>query len=239
MGRHNEAPFLLKAWAYAKELWHRFSKKIASYWYVTAPDHYLGLVVGGRAPLVLLPGVGNKWGYMQKFGSFFSLAGHPVYIIPELNNNLQSVPEAAATVKHFIESKNLSGVIFLAHSKGGLVGKYYMAHHNADGRALGLVAIATPFSGTSSANSYTHPAFQELREDSPIVMELEKIHNANNRIYSIYPQYDTHIWGQKGSFLKGAAGNIQIPTGGHNALLFDKRVLKAVSESIEKLSVLI
>lgn len=200
------------------------------------PGHYRGHVVAGKTPVILVQGVSLKWAFMKDFGDRISLLGHPVYIVPELGNNVYDIPSSAAMLRALIEKENLSGVIIVAHSKGGLIGKYVLVHHNADNRVRGIVAIATPFSGSALAKLVPRDSYKELRTDSELIKELGKHSTINKRIISIIPEYDNHVWAERGSFLDGAAENIEVPVSGHHKVLFSKVVLATVLDSIEKIS---
>lgn len=224
------------------------------------PKHYLGYVVSGKAPVILIPGITGKWSFMKHLGDRISLAGHPVYVVPKLGYNLSKIPFAAKVVKElilqiipklgstvpefitgaqirgFIEKHKIKDVVLVAHSKGGLIGKYMLVHYNHDQRIKGMVAIATPFSGSELAKLVPHHAFQELDTDSKIIRDLESHSGANHRIISIIPEFDNHVWAQKGSYLEGAAENIEVDVTGHHKVLFDKKVIKIVLEALEKFS---
>ncbi|MDP2648299.1 MAG: alpha/beta hydrolase [bacterium] len=225
-----------KTWAWLKELWHILTKYIFSTLYRHPPDYYLGLARDGYAPLVLLPGLTNRWSTMRYLADKLARRGHPVYIVGELGSNMQIISSASRVVKEFMERHDLHGVILVAHSKGGLVGKYYLVHDNADERIRGMVAIAAPFGGSRPAGSFPLKSFKELGEGSTVLRELAKDVKANSRIISIYPEYDTHTLIPEGSRLEGALGNVEIQTGGHNALLSDGRVVRETLRAIEQLS---
>jgi len=224
------------------------------------PKHYLGYVVQGKVPVILVPGILGTWSFMKTLGDKISLQGHPVYVVPELGHNIYSIPSSTKTlrsivvhvipkrghivpkvahgaqaVRKLIEKENLSGAVLVAHSKGGLIGKYLLAHHNADHRVLGMVAIATPFSGSAMAKLIPHDSFRELHADSEIIHDLERHRAANAQIISIIPEYDNHVWAAQGSFLEGAE-NIEVPVSGHHKVLFSGKVLKIVLQSIEKIA---
>ena len=199
------------------------------------PMHYLGHIVTGKAPVVLIPGISHRWSSIKRLGDAISLQGHPVYIVPELGYNLYRIPTSAKTLRSLIEREDLSSAVIVAHSKGGLIGKYVLAHYNADGRVAGMVAIAAPFSGSAMAKLVPHDSFRELLTDSKIIRDLEKHRAENERIISIIPEYDNHVWAEKGSFLEGAAENIEVSVSGHHKVLFSEIVVQTVLHSIEKL----
>ena len=252
--------FYRKTHAWFKESVYIFHRAMAIIMHIQPPKHYLGYIVGGKIPVILLPGILGKWGYMKHLGDIISLRGHPVYIIPELGYNIYSIPlsakilrtlivhimptfghippkisKGAQIIRNFIEKENLKGAILVAHSKGGLIGKYLLVHHNIDHRVLGMIAIATPFSGSAMAKLIPHDSFKELKTDSEVIHDLERHKKINGQIISIFPEYDTHIWAEKGSFLEGAE-NIEVPVGGHDTLLRNKKIQKAVITSIDNIT---
>ena len=121
------------------------------------PGHYLGYTVAGKVPVILIPGVLGKWGYMKPLGDKISRLGHPVYIIPELGYNISSIPfsakmlrsliaritgkfghamprvsKGAEAVQKVIEEKNLKNVILFAHSKGARRFPFELGHSVAE-----------------------------------------------------------------------------------------------------------
>lgn len=211
------------------------------------PKHYLGHVAKEKSPIILIPGILGKWSFMKELGDRISLLGHPVYVIPRLRYNTLNIPESAKIVRELIDGiiterrkktdngKN-QNIVLVAHSKGGLVGKYVLVHHNHEKAINGLVAIATPFSGSSLTKIIPHKSFKELSENSEIIRELETKNNVNKRVISIFPEFDNHVWSEKGSFLNGAMENIKVNTKGHHKIIFDKNAQNKIIESIEKLS---
>ena len=224
------------------------------------PKHYLDYILPGKAPVILIPGILLRWSFMKHLGDHISLAGHPVYIVPGLKSNLYSIPISAKRlrtivvrvipklghgapnlprsseiIRGFLEKYNIKGAVLVAHSKGGLIGKYLLVHNNRDHRVKGMVAIATPFSGSSLAKLISHGSFKELRGDSAILHDLASHPLVNQQIISLIPQFDNHVWAEKGSFLEGAE-NIVVDVSGHHKILFDKEVQDKVLESIEKIS---
>lgn len=206
------------------------------------PKHYLGHIVKGKMPIIIIPGIAGKWSFMKNLGDCISHLGHPVYIVPRLRYNFFNIPTSAKIVRELIDSffkSNAStspGIILIGHSKGGLIGKYLLAFHNNDRIIKGLVTISTPFSGSNSAKLVPHKSFKELHTSSKIIRELEAIKNINKQIISVIPEFDNHIWAEKGSFLDGAFENIKVNIKGHHKILFSKEVHAKVIESIEKLS---
>lgn len=59
------------------------------------PKHYLGYVLPGKAPVILLPWILMRWSFMKHLGDRISRAGHPVYVLPGLKYNILSIPISA------------------------------------------------------------------------------------------------------------------------------------------------
>ncbi|SKA99558.1 hypothetical protein SAMN06295879_2838 [Agreia bicolorata] len=185
---------------------------------------------GTERPVLLIPGVYERWEYLLPVAQALNEHGHPCFIVPQLQRNSIPIPEAARLAGAVLRERNLADVVIVAHSKGGLIGKHVLAFDDPDGRVAGVVAIASPFQGSTLSRL---PLTKPLREFAPgqgsiAVLAAEKV--INERIVSIYPYYDTHI--PSGSELAGAT-NIALPLSGHFRVLAEPLViaeaLRAVS----------
>lgn len=199
------------------------------------PSHFLDFVVKGKVPIILIPGISNKWGFLKHLGDSISHKGHPVYIANKLELNFFDIPTSAKIVRSIIDKNNLEKVIIIGHSKGGIVGKYLLVHENNDDKIIRLIAIAAPFSGTNIVNHLPYKSFKELSPKSRIIKELNSNSNSkvNSKIVSIMPEFDNHVWQEKGSYLEGAL-NIKVSIKGHHKIVFDKDVIRKITELIEK-----
>jgi pimeloyl-ACP methyl ester carboxylesterase len=166
---------------------------------------------------------------MKQLADIIAENGHDVYVVPKLGSNLLSIPESAALVNELINEKDLSNVVLLAHSKGGLIGKYLIINNNEDRRIKKLIAIATPFSGSTRGKLVPHKALKELLPTSELIKELQSNIEVNKDIISITPMHDNHIIAPTGSFLDGAT-NIRVDVSGHHRVLYDKAVISKILE---------
>ncbi len=195
------------------------------------PKHYLGYIEEDKIPIILIPGLFEKWHFLKAIADPLSLKGHPVYVIEHLKYNSTEIPRAAKLVRELIEQKNLKEVVIIAHSKGGLIGKYLLTFYNEDERTKRLITIASPFAGSAITKFFSHKAVRELSPDSDIIKDLHKEKKANGKITSIYGVFDNHVWPESSCHLKGAK-NIQVKTYGHHKMLSDKRVIEAVMAQV-------
>ena len=189
-------------------------------------DDYTG---GDRSPVVLLPGVYEPWTFLRPLAERIHAAGHPVHVVRELGRNVRPIPESAAIAQRYVDEAGLRGVVLVAHSKGGLIGKHMMLLDDTQGRIDRLVAIATPFGGSRYARYMVDPQLRAFRPTEKTLAMLTANALANARITSIYGEFDTHI--PEGCALPGAT-NIELPVRGHFRVLSDPGVLAAVDEAI-------
>jgi triacylglycerol lipase len=185
---------------------------------------------GTARPVVLVPGVYERWHFLRPVANRLAEAGHPVHIVPELGVNARAIPRTAERLLAFLTRHDLRGVALVAHSKGGLVGKAAMLE-DAEGRIDRLVAVATPFSGSRMADLMVVPALRVFRPRNPVIRRLVAEREVNTRITSIFPAFDPHI--PEGSVLEGAT-NVRLDVVGHFRVLEDPAALDAVVAAVER-----
>ncbi|MBI2889043.1 MAG: hypothetical protein HYY10_03930 [Candidatus Liptonbacteria bacterium] len=206
--------------------------------FVKPPTHYLGYVNTEKAPVILIPGIYEKWHFLKAIADPLSLKGHPIYILEHLGYNTKGIHHTAKLIRELIDEKNLRNVILVAHSKGGLIGKYLLAFHNKDGRIKKLFAIATPFGGSRIVKLIPRAIAKRLLllEFAPankLIKDLRSEKEVNCMIVSIYGASDNHIWPEASCKLEGAT-NIQINVHGHHKILFDKKLRGILQSMIGK-----
>jgi triacylglycerol lipase len=215
------------------DYWYLLIGKLLMTIYRKPPKRYLNYIVKGKKPIIIIQGKSNKWGFLKKLSDTISKLGYPVYVVNKLGANRFDIPTSAKIVKEIIDKNNLKNVTLLGHSKGGIVGKYMLIHEDPDHRIDHLIAIAAPFSGSKIV--YHFPRNKSLREFSPtskIIQEISSNKKVDSKIISIMPEFDNHIWADKGSHLDGAT-NYKIATKGHHKIVFDKNTIKKIIELIE------
>ncbi|WP_285027869.1 alpha/beta hydrolase [Plantibacter sp. ME-Dv--P-122b] len=184
----------------------------------TDPHDFLS---GDRSPIVVLPGVYETWRFLEPLIRRLHDDGHPVHVIDPLGRNDRAVPVAARLVADYLEANGLGDVVLLAHSKGGLVGKYVMSLGGGGARISAMLAVAAPFAGSRYARLMLLPSLRIFTPDDPTILALSREATVNPRIVSVYGRFDPHIPG--GSRLDGAK-NVELDTGGHFRILAHPRV---------------
>ena len=107
------------------------------------------MCIRDRPPIVLLPGVWEPWRFLRPLARSLHAAGHPVHTVADLGWNGVDLDRSADRVVAYLRRADVRGGVLVAHSKGGLIGKKVLLHPGLEERVSGLVAVATPFGGSS------------------------------------------------------------------------------------------
>ncbi|UNX54389.1 alpha/beta hydrolase [Georgenia sp. TF02-10] len=199
-----------------------------------APGEEAGrLAAGPRAPVLLLPGIYESWRFLSPLAEHLQAAGHEVHVVDALGLNRRDAAEGARRAGAYLAARDLRGVVLVAHSKGGLVGRALML--SPDGaRVRGLVAVATPWRGSPWA--WLFPPFTALGHLAPTARDIRaagRRREVDARIVSLSPAWDPHVPG--GSHLPGAR-NVDLAAAGHFLPLADPVVLAEITTAVAELS---
>lgn len=191
------------------------------------PGAYLDPAATGR-PVLLLPGIYERWQFMRPVADLLRERGHPVHVVDRLSWNTATVTASADLVAAYLEEHDLRDVLVVAHSKGGLIGKYTMLHTDPEGRIARMIAIATPFAGSLYARFFLLPSIRAFSpRDRTLKMLAEQL-EVNSHITSIWGAFDPHIPG--GSRLEGAT-NVALRSSGHFRIIRQRELLEAVERA--------
>lgn len=103
-----------------------------------------------HTPLVLLPGIWERWQYLEPLARTLHGYGHPVHFVPALGSN--GAPLDASALSRcgpFWPSVASPRSCWSLIPRGGLIGKLVMLDPDAGARVCGMVALSTPFGGSS------------------------------------------------------------------------------------------
>jgi hypothetical protein len=185
---------------------------------------------GHRNPIVVIPGVYENWQFMLPLISALHRAGHPVHVVTLLQRNRLDVAVAARLVADHIATARLNDAVIVAHSKGGLIGKYIMLALDPDERIDRMIAVCTPFSGSRYARYLLIPSLRVFSPRNALTLQMAREEGVNHRIISVYGVYDPHI--PEGSILPGAT-NIRLQAAGHFRILGDDETARAILEQVQ------
>jgi pimeloyl-ACP methyl ester carboxylesterase len=198
--------------------------------YSLRPGEPGSLATGAGSPVLIIPGVYETWQFLLPIARRLHAEGHPVHALPALGRNIDRIPDAAALAQRYLDEHDLRSVTIVAHSKGGLIGKHMMASDDVTGRIDRMIAIATPFSGSTLAKYAPVRTLRVFRPTGSTLTGLAENLQINSRITSIFGEFDPMIPAR--SRLEGAT-NLEFPVVGHFRILTDRRVLDAVSRAVD------
>ena len=182
--------------------------------------------LSGRArPVVVIPGIYEDWRFMLPLVKRLHAAGHPVHVVTVLQRNRLAVPKAAELIAGYVREQDLTDVMLLAHSKGGLIGKFVMTSLDPDRRITGMVAVCSPFSGSRYAAFMLLPSLRSFSPRNAVTLQLSREERVNERVTSVFGLFDPHI--PEGSVLLGAR-NIRLQTGGHFRILGHEDTIQTI-----------
>jgi len=185
----------------------------------TDAERYL---TGTATPVVIVPGIYETWRFLQPLIQHIHGEGHPVHVISALQYNAMPVADAAILVGDYLKRNDLHDVVLVAHSKGGLIGKYVMTFGTEASRVRAMLAIAAPFGGSRYARWFPGRGLRIFRPDDQTIVALGARSDVDSRIVSVYGRFDPHI--PEGSKLPGAK-NVELDAGGHFRVLAHPRVM--------------
>ncbi|MFC8921649.1 esterase/lipase family protein [Cellulosimicrobium sp. NPDC057127] len=186
---------------------------------------------GGRAPVVLLPGVYETWQFLAPAARALADAGHPVHVVPGLGYNRRPVAQGAELAARFLARSGLDGAVLVAHSKGGLIGKTVMLSP-AGAHVAGMVAVATPFRGSRYAQYLLGRTLRSFAPTNAALLALAAERAVDARITAVYPRFDPHI--PETGRLEGAT-NVELPLSGHFRPLGDPSLVEVVVREVGRL----
>ncbi|MFZ1412180.1 MAG: dihydrofolate reductase [Micropruina sp.] len=188
---------------------------------------------GCRAPIVLLPGIWEPWRFLLPLGRFLAGAGHPVHVVEGLGWNGRELDASAEIVATYLAEHHLRGVFLVAHSKGGLIGKRVMVDADAGPRVRGMIALCSPFGGSSLSLPLLRRSPLGLFAPSGLaIAALASEREVNGRVVSLASAWDEMI--PEGSTLPGGR-NLALDLAGHFRPLADAGVHELVHRQLHEL----
>jgi len=199
---------------------------LKSFLYRNPPAKWLK---GTKGDIILLQGFSETWLFLEKIGNTLSSAGYRIHVIGKLNHNRLSISKSSRIVEEYIQKHKLKNIIFISHSKGGIIAKYFI-DHSIDNRLVKYsISIATPYKG--SWLGYLKLLFlYELLPSSKILKGLKQ--ENNYRFLNIYAKLDNHIIPSKNAILSGAK-NVCINIVGHTRILEAMETIQEIQKFLD------
>jgi pimeloyl-ACP methyl ester carboxylesterase len=160
--------------------------------------------------------------------------------------NTRSIEESALLVREKVERLyrryELGPLAIIGHSKGGLIGRYYIKRLGGHERACALITLGTPHHGTptaylaAAATGLFAPSIWQLMPMSRFIRKLKQGPFPEHvRLASLYSKADGVVPFPVGMIEDlGAANltNIEVPGIRHHEFLTKKRVYDAIRKEL-------
>lgn len=229
------APPLKATWWFLRDYAYAGRRQLAVFGARRSPRHWLR----GDPTLpevVLLPGVYEHWTFLRPLGERLNRAGYRVRTVHGMGVNRAPIVDTSDKLARALAKLPTpeAGRIVVAHSKGGLIGKHLLLREDAEAlRVHGVIAICTPFGGSSRARLFRDPSIRALLPTDATIVMLGEAASVNGRIVSVFGTFDPHV--PDGSALDGAT-NVRVPIAGHFRVLAAPATADAVLEGLELLT---
>lgn len=195
---------------------------------------------GARVHCILIQGVVERWHFMAPLAARLVAAGHAVHFVPALGRHLMPIPEAALivgdTLDRVASAHPHARVVLIGHSKGGLTGKRLFVDRTrraTEPQPAGLVALATPFAGSSRARLLRSPAIREFDPASEPLSALAAERGVDSRVRVVLPALDPHIPGNR---IPDGVDGVRLRASGHFRPLATREAARAVLAAIADLT---
>lgn len=176
---------------------------------------------GTKGDIVLIPGFGGSWTWFEFLANALNKIGYRIFVNPEFEHTTMPMRVYCKLLYEFLRRNNLKKPIFLCHSRGGKVSKYFSATYPMN-KPLKAIHIASGYKGSFWAKL---KLFNLGEFDSN--SEVMKIINAdmdNKHILNLYPSYDNISFSIPNEKLLNAI-NFRINVVGHTRILFKQESL--------------
>ena len=189
-----------------------------------------------RNPILLVHGLTDTSHKMRKIASHLRGLGWKVYDINLTPNSGDAKLEVLAQqVADLVELTFPSDqpLDLLGFSMGGLVSRYYIQRLGGIDRVQRFISISSPHNGTVAAYFTTRAGCVQMRPNHQFIKDLNRDVDLLDRIAvtSIWTPFDLMILPARSSQL-GVGTDISLPVLSHVQMVFDRRILNAISEAL-------
>lgn len=191
-----------------------------------------------KLPIVLVQGYAEpSWYFM--YGIYHNLrkngweAIYPVNLFP----NITDIKEQAKIVSRKIEQAKkeqaVSRVDYIAHSMGGLIGRYYIQQLKGSNSIDHFISVSTPHYGTYVAWAGIGEAAKQMRPGSDFLKQLnENPLYANIKYTSIWTKTDEIVIPSDNAILRGSNVLPPIEYSGHFSILWMPETYRQIKTSL-------
>ncbi|MFO0704135.1 MAG: hypothetical protein U0525_05460 [Patescibacteria group bacterium] len=181
---------------------------------------------GIKGDVILIPGFGETWCFLEIIGNTLNTEGYRIHTIQMLSYNTRSTKDSASVLNKYFYTNDLQDVIFISHSKGGIIAKYFIDNSEHSKKVKWSISIATPYKG--SRFGYLQLLnLKEIAPDSALLKKLLANKSNISKIINIHAKWDDHIGDVENAKLPEAQ-NIEVELYGHARVLQSKDTLDQI-----------
>lgn len=140
-----------------------------------------------------------------------------------------SIRSLAARVAELVGRVEAERIQLVGHSIGGLAARWFTQELGGDPRVVQTVSVASPFWGTKRARALPGALGRELDPESEVLARIRDGIGRGVPHFAVSGTRDAVV-GPPGPL--GAAAELVVDGCGHNAVLYDARVLRSVVERV-------
>lgn len=192
-----------------------------------------------KLPVVIVQGYAEpSWYFM--YGIYRDLrkndwqALYPVNLFPNITDIKEQAKIVARKIDEAKKEQRVNKVNYVAHSMGGLIGRYYIQEMRGANNIDHYVSISTPHYGTHVSWLGLGEAAKQMRPGSEFLTKL----NANYPIYgsvkytSIWTKTDEIVIPAENAVLVGGRTMPDVKNVGHLLILWSEETYKQVKEAL-------
>lgn len=165
--------------------------------------------------------------FLDEIGQKVNSLGYRVHILRGFGLNIKHISSLSQKLEDYIINNDLHDVILIGHSKGGLIGRYFIHKSNYSDRISQIIAIASPFHGSQFGNL----RFWSLSELIPGNEGLPDDEALDSKILSIRARVDTLVFPNNSPILKYAENQV-VDVVGHMRILHSQGLLEILDENL-------
>lgn len=198
-----------------------------------------GVNRSGKLPVIIVQGYAEpSWYFM--YGIYRDLrkngwqALYPVNLFPNISDIAEQAKIVSAKIDQAKKEQGVSQVDYVAHSMGGLIGRYYMQNMSGSKNINHFVSIATPHYGTYVAWAGIGDAAKQMRPGSDFLNSLnsKNVILPNVKYTSIWTKTDEIVIPSENSILKGSRVMPAIENVGHFFIMWSDTTYTQIKDSL-------
>ena len=195
--------------------------------------------VNSKPPVILVQGYAEpSWYFMYGIYRNLKKSGRqvfPVNLFPNIGDIREQAKIVANKIEQVKKEQNISKIDYVAHSMGGLIGRYYIQDMGGSDSIDHFVSIATPHYGTYLAWLGIGEAAKQMKPGSDFLAELNRENPIRKGIKytSIWTKTDEIVLPSSNSVLQGSTVMPNVNFVGHLLILWAPRTYTQITEALD------